>query len=148
MEHDPIAAEGTWSWMIEYYPAIKSAHVGLVLASGSLFALRGLLSLNNQPAAQHWALRRLSCAIDIARLGAAGVLMSMVHMYPISHDGLTLKMALLLVYIALGSYALRRARSRGARLACLLAALATYLLMFGIARAHHPLGWLRGWGWA
>lgn len=36
----------------------------------------------------------------------------------------------------------------GARLACLLAVLATYLLMFGMARAHHPLGWLRWWGWA
>lgn len=134
--------------MIEYYPAVKSAHVGLVLASGSLFALRGLLALNNQPLAQHWTLRRLSYAIDTALLTAAGLLMSMVHMYPISHDWLTLKIALLLAYIVLGSFALKRARSHGARLACLLAALATYLLMFGIARAHHPLGWLRWWGWA
>lgn len=134
--------------MIEYYPAVKSAHVGLVLASGSLFALRGLLVLNHQPLAQHWTLRRLSYAIDTALLTAAGLLMSMVHMYPISHDWLTLKIALLLAYIVLGSFALKRARSRGARLACLLAALATYLLMFGIARAHHPLGWLRWWGWA
>ena len=29
--------------MIEFYPQIKAAHIGFVLASGLLFALRGAL---------------------------------------------------------------------------------------------------------
>ncbi len=132
--------------MIEYYPAIKSAHIGLVLASGSLFALRGALALAGKSVAGHPLLRYSSYAIDTALLGAAFVLMSIVHMYPLSHDWLTLKIALLLVYIVLGSFALKRARTARMRAACYLAALLVYLTMFGIARAHHPLGWLRWWG--
>lgn len=134
--------------MIEHYPWIKQAHVGLVMASGSLFALRGLLALRRPALANHAALRILSYAIDSALLAAAFLLMSIVHMYPLSHDWLTLKVALLLVYIVLGSFALKRARSVRMRVACYLAALLVYLGMFGIARAHHPLGWLRWWGWA
>lgn len=134
--------------MIEHYLLIKQAHVGLVMASGSLFALRGLLALLRVPLASHAALRYLSYAIDTALLTAAVVLMSIVHMYPLSHDWLTLKIALLLVYIVLGSYALKRARRTRTRVACYLAALLVFLTMYGIARAHHPLGWLRWWGWA
>jgi hypothetical protein len=81
-------------------------------------------------------------------LTAAFMLMTMLHMYPISHDWLTLKVLLLVVYVVLGVQALRRSRTQAARLGWFAAALATYLVMFGIARAHHPLGWLRWWGWA
>jgi uncharacterized membrane protein SirB2 len=132
--------------MIEYYPAIKSAHIGLVLASGSLFAARGALALAGKSIAGHPLLRYSSYAIDTALLGAAFVLMSILHMYPLSHDWLTLKIALLVVYIVLGSFALKRARTARGRAASYLAALLVYLVMFGIARAHHPLGWLRWWG--
>lgn len=132
--------------MIEYYPWFKHAHIGLVIASGSLFAVRGALALATVPIAGHAAVRYLSYAIDTALLGAAFVLMSIVHMYPLSHDWLSLKIALLLVYIVLGSFALKRARTTRVRVACYLAALLVYLTMFGIARAHHPLGWLRWWG--
>jgi uncharacterized membrane protein SirB2 len=47
--------------------------------------------------------------------------------------------------VLLGWMALHRARARGARLFFFAAALIAYLSMFSIARAHHPLGWLRGW---
>jgi uncharacterized membrane protein SirB2 len=132
--------------MIEYYPWFKSAHIGLVLASGSLFAARGALALAGKSIAGHPLLRYSSYTIDTALLGAAFVLMSIVHMYPLSHDWLTLKIALLLVYVVLGSFALKRARTARVRVVCYLAALLVYLVMFGIARAHHPLGWLRWWG--
>ncbi|MBK8068579.1 MAG: SirB2 family protein [Rhodanobacteraceae bacterium] len=133
--------------MIEFYPQIKSIHVWLVMASGSLFLLRGLLVLAGQPFGNHVALKYLSYTIDTALLTAAFMLMTMLHMYPISHDWLTLKVLLLVVYVVLGVQALRRCRTQAARLGWFAAALATYLTMFGIARAHHPLGWLRWWGW-
>ena len=133
--------------MIEFYPQIKSIHVWLVMASGSLFLLRGLLVLAGQSWGNHAALKYLSYTIDTALLTAAFMLMTMLHMYPISHDWLTLKVLLLVVYVVLGVQALRRSRTRAARLGWFIAAVATYLVMFGIARAHHPLGWLRWWGW-
>ena len=49
-----------------------------------------------------------------------------------------------MVYVVLGVFAMRRARSRGGRLAAYLAALAAFALIYGIARAHHPLGPLQG----
>lgn len=131
--------------MLEFYPQIKALHVWLVLTSGSLFALRGLLVLGGKPLGNHAALRFLSYGIDTALLAAAFMLMTMLHLYPIAQDWLTLKVLLLVVYVLLGVQALRRARTTRARLGWYLAALATYALMFGIARAHHPLGWLRWW---
>ncbi len=134
--------------MIEHYAQIKAVHYGSVLASGALFALRGALVL----AGQHWAmalpLRIASWTIDSALLTAALMLMTMLHLYPITHDWLTLKIALLVVYVVLGTWALRRGRSWRVRALCYAAALIVYASMYGIALAHHPLGWLRWFGWA
>ena len=51
--------------------------------------------------------------------------------------------ALLVLYVVLGMFALRRARTRRARAACYAAALAVFLFVYSIARAHHPLGVFR-----
>lgn len=53
---------------------------------------------------------------------------------------LTAKVALLVVYIGLGSFALKRGRNRGSRLLFWIAALLVFGLIASIARAHHPLG--------
>ena len=58
---------------------------------------------------------------------------------------LTFKGALLVVYVVLGTLALKRAATPRARIPCFIAALAVYTTMPGIARAHHPLGW--PWSW-
>jgi len=59
-----------------------------------------------------------------------------------ANQWLTLKLALLVVYVAAGTMALKRARTPRARTLFFIAALAVYAIMLGIARAHHPLGWL------
>ena len=55
-------------------------------------------------------------------------------------------LALIVAYIVLGILALRPSRGPGARIALYLAALLVYAQVYGIARAHHPLGWLWLWG--
>ena len=46
-----------------------------------------------------------------------------------------------MVYIVLGSFALKRARTpRGCAPGATLAALAVFLFIVSVARAHHPLG--------
>ncbi|MEO8859208.1 MAG: hypothetical protein ABI343_19645 [Burkholderiaceae bacterium] len=48
--------------------------------------------------------------------------------------------------LASGSlFALKRARALRARRVFFIAALATYIYMLGVARMHHPLGWVHGW---
>jgi len=55
---------------------------------------------------------------------------------------LTVKVSLLVVYVVPGTLALKRARRLRARTWCFIGALLVYAGMPGIARTHHPLGWL------
>jgi uncharacterized membrane protein SirB2 len=56
------------------------------------------------------------------------------------HGWLTAKVLLLVVYIVLGTFALRRARTKRTRAWCFFAAVAVFLFIVSIARAHHPGG--------
>ena len=126
--------------MLEFYPEIKWVHVAAVIASGSLFALRGAGTLGGARWPMWAALRYLSYAIDTVLLTAALMLATILHQYPFVHAWLTVKVLLLVVYIVLGTLALKRARTRTARRWCFAAALLVYLFIISVARAHQPLG--------
>lgn len=126
--------------MIAYYLQIKMAHIGLVLSSGLLFALRGALLLLGQQWANAMPIRYLSYTIDTSLLTAALMLLVVLQLNPFTTAWLAVKLLLLLVYIVLGVLALRRARSRAQRVIMYLAALAVFGFMYSVARAHHPLG--------
>lgn len=130
--------------MIEFYPQIKAVHVWLALASGTLFAVRGagVLCGGRWPLA--WPLRWSSYAIDTMLLTAALMLLTILPWGLFANGWLAVKIALLVVYVVLGVFALRRARSRRARLICYIAAVSVFLWIIGIARAHHPMGFLAG----
>ena len=85
-------------------------------------------------------LRYLTYTVDTVLLTAALMLATLLHQYPFVHGWLTAKVLLLIVYVVLGSFALQRARTRRARVWCFVAASAVFLLIVGVARAHHPLG--------
>ena len=128
--------------MIEFYAQIKIVHVAAVLTSGALFAIRGgALHLGaTWPMAA--PLRYLSYAIDTVLLTAALMLSTILHQYPFVHGWLTAKVTLLVVYVVLGTMALKRARTRAARAWYFVAAVAVYLTIVSIARAHSPWGFL------
>jgi uncharacterized membrane protein SirB2 len=128
--------------MIAYYLQIKLLHIYCVIASGGLFLLRGSLLLSGVKFGNHALLRWLSYAIDTTLLTAALMLLSVLQLNPFTQPWLASKIGLLIIYIVLGSYALKRGRSHRSRLLCFLAALTVYSLIYGIARAHHPLAWL------
>jgi len=131
--------------MLEFYPQIKSVHIAAVLASGGLFALRGACVLAGQRWPMAAPLRYLSYTIDTVLLTAALMLLSALKLNPFVIPWLATKLILLLAYIALGSLALKRARSQRARSACYLGALACFAAMYSIARSHHPLGLFAAW---
>lgn len=128
--------------MIEFYPQIKSVHVIAVLCSGSLFLLRGLLVLAGSRWGMAASVRYLSYGIDTVLLTAALMLFTLLPGGVFANGWLAVKMVLLLVYVLLGSFALKRGRNATVRKACFVAALLAYAWMIGIARLHHPLGWL------
>jgi uncharacterized membrane protein SirB2 len=151
--------------VLAFYPQIKAVHMAAVLASGALFLLRGLLV---QTGRENWAMwgpvRYVSYGIDTVLLTAALMLVAVVPAALFANHWLSLKLALLVVYIIVGSVALkepraalrssgllrarerpftfRRTQSTSARRAYFVAALVIYVTMLGIARAHHPLGWM------
>lgn len=129
----------------EFYPHIKTAHIALVVASGLLFALRGTAVLAGQRWPLHGALRLGSVAIDTALLVAGVVLWWLLGLQPMRDPWLGAKLLLLLLYIVLGSLALKRARTPRARAMAFAAAIACYLFMVSVAVTHHPLGALRHW---
>jgi uncharacterized membrane protein SirB2 len=105
-----------------------------------LFCVRGLLMLAGSAHANHLLLRWLSYVIDTSLFAAALLLMTLLHQYPIQQDWLTIKVLLIVVYVVLGSFALRRARTYRARAGLFAAAVLVYLFVISVARAHDPLG--------
>ncbi|MEO8460527.1 MAG: SirB2 family protein [Dokdonella sp.] len=126
--------------MIEFYPQIKFVHVLCVILSGSLFAVRGMMMLARSRHTNHPALRYLSYAIDTTLLTAALMLVTILHQYPFVQAWLTVKVLLLIVYVVLGTLALKRGRTRAMQVGCYVAALAVYLFIVSVARAHASWG--------
>ena len=128
--------------MIEFYPQVRAVHIGAVLASGALFALRGAGVLGGMRWPMAAPLRYLSYSIDTTVLTAALMLVAMLPAAVFANHWLTAKLLLLVIYVVLGSFALKRGRSTRVRGICFGAAVAVYVFMFGVARAHQSLGWL------
>jgi uncharacterized membrane protein SirB2 len=128
--------------MIEFYPQIKQFHILIALLSGSLFAVRGAFAL----AGAHWPralpVKWLSYAIDTSLLTAAMMLLTILPWAMFANGWLITKILLIVAYVVLGVLAMRPHRTRRARALYYAAALLAFAAIYGIARAHHPLGWL------
>ena len=124
------------------YPALLWTHMLLVGSSLTLFSARGLGALWQQS----WIIRRevrlASVTIDTLLLVAGASLWALLQHNPLQEAWLATKLALLVVYVVLGSFALKRARSQAGRLLFLVAALSCAGAMVAIARTRDPLGWL------
>jgi uncharacterized membrane protein SirB2 len=127
-------------WVAALYPWLLPLHINLVTLSVSLFAARGIGVLAGQAwPMQGWA-RGLSPVIDSLLLLAGGSLWWLRQLNPTQDHWLLTKLVLLIVYIVLGTLALKRAPTRMAKAGCFVAALAVVGFMASVAVAHHPLG--------
>ena len=125
-----------------HYPQILHLHVGAVVLSGSLFTVRALLRMGGSPMANHRGVRVLSYVIDTTLLVAAILLTLILHQYPFVNGWLTAKVLLLIVYVALGTLALKRAKTTAGRALATLASLLVFVYIIGVAVQHQPAGWL------
>lgn len=132
--------------MIEFYAQIKWVHMAAVLSSGGLFLLRGLvLNTGRESLAMAAPLRFLSYSIDTILLTAALMLLTILPHAVFANGWLAVKLVLLVVYVALGSFALRRGRSAAQRRTCFVLALLVFGFMLTVARSHQPLGAIAAW---
>ncbi|MFT3762882.1 MAG: SirB2 family protein [Pseudoxanthomonas sp.] len=128
--------------MMEFYPQIKWTHVHAVMCSGALFALRGGAALLGARWPRHWLPRYASYTIDTILITSATMLFSMLPGAMFANGWLATKLCLLVAYVLLGVLAMRPQRTQAQHAGFYAAALAAFAFMFGIARFHHPLGWL------
>jgi uncharacterized membrane protein SirB2 len=126
----------------EFYLPLRNAHIACAILTIALFVLRGALMLADSPWQRATVLRILPHVVDTVLLTTALMLTTIVHQYPFASDWLTTKVVLLVVYIVLGSIALRRGRNPAIRKAAFAAALLTIGFLVSVARARHPLGFL------
>lgn len=73
-------------------------------------------------------------------LTAAMLLLTILPAALYANGWLAVKIVLLVVYVVLGVFALRRGRTWRVRAVCYAAALLSFAQMYFIARMHHPLG--------
>lgn len=126
--------------LVQWFPQILALHVGTVMISGTLFALRGAGRMADWRIVNHAAVRYFSYLNDTVLLGAAILLTMIIHQYPWVDAWLTVKVSLLLVYIVLGAIALRHGRTPRVRALAYVAALATFGFIVSVALTQNPWG--------
>jgi uncharacterized membrane protein SirB2 len=123
------------------YAAIKLVHVGAAALSIAGFALRGAWMLRSPQRLRERWVRIVPHAIDTVLLASALWLA-----WQLGAEGtrgwLWAKLIALLVYIGLGTIALKRGKTHGVRVAAFAGALATFAYIVSVAIAKSPLGLL------
>lgn len=127
------------------YPLVKSLHHLSIALSLMLFAARWLGVLAGAAWPLGRAARHGSAAIDTVLLMAGSTLWVLGGWHAWHHPWLGAKLLALVGYVVLGSWALKRARSRRGHALFGVLALAVAAQMVGMALHHHPAGWLTPW---
>lgn len=122
------------------YLLLKHLHVSCVALSGLGFMLRGGLMLVDSPLRQRRFFRIAPHVVDSLLLSSALALTVVVGQYPFVNGWLTAKLLGLLLYIVLGSVALKYGRSLTMRAICLVLALIVFGYIVSVALRHHPAG--------
>ncbi|MFS0757929.1 SirB2 family protein [Noviherbaspirillum sp. 1P10PC] len=120
------------------YLLLKHFHMSFAAISGLLFLLRGLWMLADSPALQRRWVRVLPHLVDTALLLSAVSLAVWSAQYPLLQTWLSVKVGALLLYIVLGSIALKRGRSKPVRAAAYVAALVAFGYIVGVAVTKNP----------
>jgi uncharacterized membrane protein SirB2 len=118
------------------YLAVKHLHVATVITSYCLFLVRGAWMLTDSPMlAKRWV--RIVPHVNDTLLLVAGIgLTMMIRQYPGTSGWLTAKLAALIVYILVGTVAIRRGRTKPIRVAAWVTAQLVFFYMVAVAVTH------------
>lgn len=124
------------------YTLLKHLHLTTIALSLALFVLRGVWMMASSPRLQRRWVKIVPHVNDTLLLASGIALAVLIGQYPLVHGWLTAKLVALLVYIGLGTVALKRGKTRPIRIGAWLAALAVFAYMLAVARAHDPFPFL------
>lgn len=120
---------------------IKLVHIACVVLSYSLFFLRGVWMLRESPMLQQRWVRIAPHTVDSVLLASAITLAWQLGISPLVHPWLAAKIIALLLYIVIGSIALKRGKTRRIRFIAWLAAQAAFLYIVSVAITHNTTPW-------
>ncbi|WP_286240338.1 SirB2 family protein [Neptuniibacter halophilus] len=123
------------------YLAIKHIHLTSIALSLCLFLLRGYWSLFLPQLLKMRWVKILPHIIDTVLLISAITLAILLQQYPFVDHWLTAKVIGLLLYIGLGTVAIKRGKSRGTKALAFLGALLCFAYIASVAVSHNPLPW-------
>ncbi len=124
------------------YLFLKHLHLSAVTLSLGFFLLRGGWMLLDSAMLQRRWVRVLPHLVDSVLLLSAIAMTLQIRQYPFTADWLTAKVIALLLYIMLGSVALKRGRTRTIRMTALLGAILCAGYIVGVALTRDPRSWL------
>ena len=121
------------------YASLKIVHVSCVAASYALFVVRGIWMMRESLHLQQRWVKIVPHLVDTLLLASAVALAVMSRQYPLADAWLTAKVAGLLIYIGLGTVALKRGKTRRVRVTAWLAAQAVFVYIVAVAITRQPL---------
>lgn len=121
------------------YLALKHIHLTFVALSGALFLLRGMWMFADSAQLQRRWVKILPHIVDTLLLASAIGLAIWSRQYPLQAPWLSAKVAALVVYIVLGSVALKYGRTKQVRTLAFVAALASFAYIVAVAVTKNPL---------
>ena len=127
---------------MELYLSLRMIHITCVAIAAAGFLLRGAWMLRHSPLLERRLTRTLPHINDTLLLGAAIGMAWIAHLNPLDHPWLLAKLLGLLIYIVLGSIALRRGRTMQVRILAFAGALTTLGYIVAVALTRNPLPFL------
>ncbi len=124
------------------YGLIKSLHMIMAITTICGFILRGYWMMTESDRLQLKIIRIAPHVIDTIFLLSGIALVFMLHLNAFTQPWLLAKFAGLIVYIVLGTFALKRGATQQIRMLAFVAALAVFAYIVGVAVAKSPLSWL------
>ena len=123
------------------YTTLKLVHMTAAALTISGFILRGYWMLSDSAKLQHPLVRVLPHVIDTVFLLAGIGLIMTLHLPVLLPGWLQIKIAALLVYIVLGTIALKRGKTRRVRAVAFVMALLTFAYVVGVALNKSGASW-------
>lgn len=120
------------------YIAIKHLHVTAAALSIIFFVLRSYWSVNGSALLQRRAVKILPHIIDTVLLVCGVILAAM--MGP-NQPWILAKIVALIVYIGVGTIAIKRGKTPRSRGFAAIVAIAIFFYIVGVALAHNPMSW-------
>jgi uncharacterized membrane protein SirB2 len=125
-----------------YYSLLKQVHLTTIAITLALFLLRGFWMMKSSPRLKtRWV--RIVPHINDTLLLASGIgLAVLLQQYPLVHGWLTAKLIALILYIVLGTFALKHGKTRRQRIAAWIMALLVFSYIVMVAVTHDPFPFL------